>query len=421
MKGRTNFFEEIFKILRRILAPAVLAASLAPTLAAQTVLPDAVATKEAEMGTQAGFDDWVRDFRPRALAAGVPAATFDAALRGVEFNPKVVERDRNQNEFSKTVWDYLDTAVSEDRVALGRKALAEQAGLLDRIEAEYGVEKAVLAAVWGLESAYGTYRGDLPVIGSLATLAYDGRRGAFFEAELISALKIVEGGHVGRFTGSWAGASGHTQFMPSSWEKFAVDFDGDGKRDLWGDDPGDALASTANYLRHWGWTPGMPWGLEVTLPKGFDYDQTTERVVKPVPDWQALGVRTASGGDLPDHGPGSILLPGGHRGAAFLIFPNFQVIEKYNTADAYIIGIGHLADRIAGGPPVAAAWPRDLRALTLDERRELQSLLGKAGFDPGGVDGRMGPKTIAAVKALQRAQGLVPDGYPSLAVLTLLR
>ena len=387
---------------------------------AQTILPDA-APQGFEMGSQSGLDAWVQKFRPRALAAGVSAATFDAALRGVAFNPKVVERDRNQNEFSKTIWDYLDTAVSEDRVALGVKALARHRDLLERIEADYGVDKEILVAVWGLESAYGTYRGDLPVLGSLATLAYEGRRGAFFETELIAALKIVEDGHIDTFSGSWAGASGHTQFMPSSWETFAVDFDGDGKRNLWGEDPGDALASTANYLRHWGWTTDQPWGLEVTLPQGLDYNQTTERVVKPVPGWQALGVRTATGGDLPDHGPGSILLPGGHRGAAFLIFPNFQVIEKYNTADAYIIGIGHLADRLKGGPPIAASWPRELRALTLDERRELQDRLGKAGFDPGGVDGRMGPRTIAAVKALQTARGLVPDGYPSLEVLKLLR
>ena len=388
---------------------------------AQTILPDPVGGEMAEMGTQEGLEAWVAAFRPRALAAGIPAATFDAALRGVAFNASVVERDRNQNEFTKTVWDYLDTAVSADRVALGIKAVDRNRDLLERIEAEYGVEKEVVAAVWGLESAYGTYRGDLSVLGSLATLAYEGRRGAFFEAELIAALRIVAGGHVESFAGSWAGASGHTQFMPSSWEDFAVDFDGDGKRNLWGEDPADALASTANYLRHWGWTAGQPWGLEVTLPEGFDYDQTTERVVKPVADWVALGVAPVAGGVLPDHGPGSILLPGGARGAAFLIFPNFQVIEKYNTADAYIIGIGHLADRIKGGPPIAATWPRELRALTLEERRELQERLVQAGFDPGGVDGRMGPKTVAAVKAFQKAKGLVPDGYPSLEVLTLLR
>jgi membrane-bound lytic murein transglycosylase B len=388
---------------------------------AQTVLPDPVAGVEEKMGSQAGLDAWVEEFRLRALDAGIPAATFDAALRGVAFDPKVVERDRNQNEFSKTIWDYLDTAVSEDRVALGLKAIDRHRALLERIEAEYGVEKEVVAAVWGLESAYGTYRGDLPVLGSLATLAYEGRRGAFFEAELIAGLRIVEGGHVERFVGSWAGASGHTQFMPSSWEKFAVDFDGDGKRNLWGDDPADALASTANYLRHWGWTKGQPWGVEVALPEGFDHDQTTERVVKPVSEWQALGVRLVGGGDLPDHGPGSILLPGGHRGAAFLIWPNFQVIEKYNTADAYVVAIGSLSDRLAGRAAIQSGWPRDLRALTLEERRALQDLLGKAGFDPGGVDGRMGPKTVAAVKAFQKARGLVPDGYPSLEVLDLLR
>jgi membrane-bound lytic murein transglycosylase B len=405
----------------------VVGLAVAVPVPAQTGLLQADDSSEAQMtpppiGDQVGLDAWISAFRPRALAAGITAPVFDATLRGVAFDPAIVEKDRNQNEFTKTVWDYLDTAVSDDRVALGQKALADHAALLDRIEAAYGVDKQVIVAVWGLESAYGTFRGKLPVINSLATLAYDGRRAAFFEAELVAALRILQDGHTtpARMVGSWAGASGHTQFMPSSWAAFAVDFNGDGRRDIWSDDPTDALASTANYLAHWGWTKGQPWGLEITLPSGFDYDQTTAAVKKPVAEWQAMGIRPMAGGDLPDFGPASVLLPGGSRGAAFLIFANFQVIERYNTADAYVIGIGHLADRIAGGPPIKAIWPREWKALTLPERRDLQARLTAAGFDAGGVDGRIGPKTIAAIKAYQKSLGRVPDGYPSPDLLAAL-
>ncbi len=375
------------------------------------------------IGTEAGFSDWLAGFRSRALAAGIPDAALSGALKAARFNPRIIERDRNQNEFTKTIWDYLDTAVSDDRVAQGRKALERHAALLARIEADTGVDRYVVVAIWGLESAYGAVRGDTPTIEALSTMAYDARRAAFFEAQLLAALKILATGDVtlAALRGSWAGAMGHTQFMPTSWWQFAVDFNGDGKRDIWGDDPADALASTANYLRHWGWTKGALWGLEVTLPQGFDYDQTTERVRKPVADWAALGVQPAAGGALPDHGLASVLLPGGARGAAFLIFANFQVIERYNTADAYVVAVGHLADRLRGGPPIAATWPRELRALTLDERIELQTRLGNAGFDPQGIDGRIGPNTIAAVKAFQKANSLVPDGYASLEILQRLR
>lgn len=376
-----------------------------------------------EIGTQAGFQLWLQEFRPRAKAAGIGDAALDKALSDLVFDEKIVMRDRNQNEFTKTIWDYLDTAVSADRVALGQKAMKKHAGLLNRIEAEYGVDKQVVAAIWGLESAYGSYRGDISTINALATLAYDARRSAFFETQLIAALKILQNGDVGigEMRGSWAGAMGHTQFMPISWWEFAVDFDGDGKKNIWGDDPADALASTANYLRHWGWTKDAAWGLEVRLPKGFDYAQTTERIRKPVQDWAALGVRPAQGGELPDHGLASVLLPGGHRGAAFLIFSNFQVIERYNTADAYVIAVGHLGDMLMGGPVLQAGWPRELRALTLEERLELQRRLTGAGFDTKGVDGRIGPNTIASVKAWQAANGQVTDGYASLEVLERLR
>ena len=385
------------------------------------------AEKGQDMGKQAGTDtglmDWTVAFRTRALAAGISATTFDAAFQGVVYSPDVIAKDRNQSEFTKTIWDYLDSAASDDRIDNGKTALRQNRALLDRIEAAYGVDKEIVTAIWGLESAYGTFRGDYPLIGSLATLAYDGRRGAFFEEQLLAALRILENGDVtaGNMTGSWAGAMGHTQFIPTSYLSFAVDFSGDGKRDIWSDDPTDALASTAAYLAKSGWQTGAPWGLEITLPAGYDYSVSTERIKKPVAEWQALGVRTATGGALPNHGLASVLLPAGARGAAFLIFANFQVIEKYNTADAYVIGVGHLADRIKGGAAIQASWPRNLRALVLDERIELQERLTAAGIDPGAVDGKIGPNTIAAVKAFQKTVGVVPDGYPSLDILERLR
>jgi membrane-bound lytic murein transglycosylase B len=224
-------------------------------------------------GTQAGLDGWIADYRSRALAAGVSSATFDSALAGVRFLPQVVEKDQRQDEFTKTIWDYLDKAVSEDRIALGRKALRDQAAVLDRIEATYGVDREVVVAIWGLESSYGAVKGDIPTLSALATLAYDGRRAAFFEGELTEALKIVQSGDItpAAMNGSWAGAMGHTQFMPSSFQRLAVDFDGDGHRNIWGRDPADALASTAAYLAKSGWKRGQPWAIEVRLPEGFDW------------------------------------------------------------------------------------------------------------------------------------------------------
>lgn len=372
-------------------------------------------------GTQDGLDQWLATFSDRALAAGIASGTLEA-LAGTEYLPKVVHNDRHQNEFTKTIWDYLDKAVSDDRITGGVAALEKHNNTLQRIETTYGVDAEIVTAIWGLESAYGAVRGDLPTLHALATLAYDGRRGAFFEGELIAALKILQAGDATAETlrGSWAGAMGHTQFMPSSWHAFAVDFTADGKRDIWSDDPTDALASTAAYLAGKGWIKGAPWGVEITLPPGFNYDLTTERVKKPVSEWQAMGVRLATGDDLPDHGAASVLLPGGHKGAAFLIFQNFHVIESYNTADAYVIAVGHLADRLKGGGPILSPWPREERALSFDERVALQKRLTAAGFDTGGVDAKMGPKTVAALKAFQKAKGLVPDGFPTLSVLRAL-
>ncbi|MEZ5777465.1 MAG: lytic murein transglycosylase [Paracoccaceae bacterium] len=370
-----------------------------------------------------GFERWIEGFRGRALARGISANVFDRAFRGVEYNGAVIEKDRNQSEFTKTLWDYLDSAVSDKRVANGVAALRQNRKLLDRIEATYGVDKEVVVAVWGLESSYGTFRGDTPLIEALATLAYDGRRGSFFESQLIAALKIVQAGDVDprKMTGSWAGAMGHTQFIPTSYLAYAVDFTGDGKRDIWSDNPADALASTAAYLARFGWRKGQPWGVEVQLPQGFDFGLTGERIQKSPAEWAAMGVRDVTGHPVPNHGNASILMPAGARGAAFMIFKNFHVIERYNAADAYVIGVGHLADRIRGGRPIQANWPRGDRALVFAERRELQERLTKAGFSTGGVDGKIGPNTIAAIRAYQRAIGMVPDGYASLDILKRLR
>ncbi len=376
-----------------------------------------------QIGSQTGLDQWVDTFRTRALAAGIAPATLDRAVAAIRYNPDVVEKDRNQAEFTRTVWDYLDRAVSDLRIEDGTAAIARHRPLLERLESTYGVPKEVVVAIWGLESSYGANRGDIPVIEALATLAYDGRRGAFFEAQLIDALRILQSGDASfdNFTGSWAGAMGHTQFIPSSFHSFAVDFNGDGRRDIWSDDPTDALASTAAYLARSGWQTGVPWGVEVTLPDGIDYTLAGNGQAKPTADWAALGLRDAQGSPLPDIGPAELLLPAGAAGAAFLITPNFRAIERYNTADAYVIAIGHLSDRLSGGPPIRAAWPRQDRALTGEERRELQTRLTAAGFDTGGVDGKIGPKTLAAVRAFQRAEGLVPDGYASPDLLMRLR
>lgn len=399
-------------------------AALAPTSVARSIRPQARKGVTVQVSTaNISFRNWMSRFRPRARRAGISEATLDRAFRGVRYNTSVIEKDRNQSEFTKQIWEYLDSAASDSRVTNGKAALRENRRVLERIEAHYGVEKEVVTAIWGLESAYGTYKGNLPVIESLATLAFDGRRGSFFEAQLIAALKIIQSGDVAprNMTGSWAGAMGHTQFIPTSYLAFAVDFTGDGKRDIWSDNPADALASTAAYLKKSGWVKGQPWGVEVTLPRGFDYGSANRKTRKLPSQWARLGVRSADGKRIADYGPASILLPAGAQGAAFMIFKNFSAIERYNAADAYVIGVGHLSDRIGGGAKIRANWPRQDRGLRFSEKQEMQRLLTRRGFDTQGVDGIIGPRTISAVRSFQRSVGLVPDGYASLSILKKLR
>ena len=393
-----------------------------------TVAPEPRPAGGAEVLKQAqsaniAFQRWIDGFRARARAAGIRDSVFNAAFEGVRYSPGVIQKDRNQSEFTKQIWEYLDSAASDSRVRNGRDALRAHRSLLAEIERRYGVEAEVVPAVWGLESAYGSFRGSEPLIASLATLAFDGRRGRYFESQLIAALKIIQSGDVAprRMTGSWAGAMGHTQFIPTSYLAYAVDFRGDGKRDIWSDDPTDALASTAAYLKRFGWTKGQPWGVEVKLPRGFDFSLTGEKIKKSPSNWAAMGVRDMSGARVPDHGRASILLPAGAQGAAFMIFDNFHVIERYNTADAYVIGVGHLSDRIAGAGPLRADWPRGDRNLAFAEKKEMQQRLTAKGFNTSGVDGIIGPNTIQAIRRYQRSVGLVPDGYASYDILKRLR
>ena len=377
----------------------------------------------SEMGTAEGLKTWISDFRPRALQAGIAADTFDRLMPTVSFRPDVLDRDRRQDEFTKTIWDYLDKAASDDRIAAGQKALKRHAALLDQIEDRYKVDRQVVVAIWGLESAFGAVRGDIPVLDAVATLSYDARRAVFFEAELIAALQILQDGQVSpaAFKGSWAGASGHTQFMPTSVRATAVDFQGTGLPDLWSEDPSDALASTAAYLAKAGWQQGVPWGWEVSLPAGFDVSLTGSRTQKPMSSWAALGITLADGTTLPPEGWAALLLPAGARGPALLITDNFAAIEAYNRADAYVVAVGHLSDRITGGDPIRHDWPRDLRALTLPERQEMQSRLMAEGLYAGEADGKVGPLTLAAVKAFQQGAGQPPDSYASLQILDALR
>lgn len=369
-----------------------------------------------------GFDAWVAAFRDRAAGRGIAPGVLDQAFRHAGFLPGVVERDRNQTEFTRTVEDYLSIAASDERVSLGRQMMGRYGSVLAAVEGRYGVNRHIVAAVWGLESFFGTRRGDVPVISALATLAYDGRRGEFFESQLMAALKILQAGDIApdRMLGSWAGAMGHTQFIPTSYLAYAVDFTGDGRRDIWSDDPSDALASTAAYLSRSGWVRGEPWLIEVLLPAGFNMGLAGRGKGRSTADWAAMGVRAAAGGSLPG-GTASVLAPAGAGGPGFMVFRNFNVILRYNNAENYALGVGHLADRLAGGGALRGSFPPDATGMSKADRQELQRRLTAAGYDTGGTDGVIGAKTRAAIEAFQRARGLAVTGEPSLALLALLR
>lgn len=372
----------------------------------------------------ASYDAWVKAFRDRARARGITETTLNRAFRGQGFLPGVIDRDRNQTEFRRTLEDYLAITAPEDKIAFGRGRFARHRAALSRVEARYGVPPAVLASIWGIESYFGTKKGQIPVISATSTLAWEGRRGRFFESNLMDALRILQSGDArpDQLVGSWAGAMGHTQLIPNAYQQHAVDFDGDGKRDIWSDDPIDAFATTARFLANAGWQRGAPWGLEVILPQGFGAGLTGRKSRRSVADWQARGLRPARGGaTLPDHGPAAVLAPMGIGRPAFLVFRNFDMILRYNPSENYGLAVGYMADRLAGGGPLVGRFGPDANGLTLDDRKTIQRGLNARGFDVGTVDGVFGKKTEAAITAFQQARGLPTTGKASRDLLGLLR
>ena len=409
----------------RLASPPLLVAALAACTSTLSTAPEpqAPATASApaaaqaatdEVALQQGFARWVASLRASARAAGIDEATLSAAFDDAHYLPRVVELDRAQPEFTRTVWGYLDGAVTPQRVAQGQDKLRQLRAQADAVTARYKVPPAIVVAIWGIESNYGSNYGDIPTIDALATLGFEGRREDWARGQLLAALKILQNGDIARaqMIGSWAGAMGQTQFLPSAFLSYAVDADGDGRRDIWGS-MADVMASTANFLARSGWQADQPWGAEVRLPPGFDVGRADPDVRQPTARWAGEGVRTMDGAPLPEFADGAVLLPAGARGPAFLVGANFRAILRYNNSTSYALAVGLLAQRIDDGPDVQAPGPRDLPALTRSQLLALQTALNQRGFASGTPDGMMGPATRDGLRRYQRSVGLPADGYPT--------
>ncbi|TCS64372.1 membrane-bound lytic murein transglycosylase B [Varunaivibrio sulfuroxidans] len=423
------------RILRDIFLGGVLAWCFVGALAGQaragndgakTPSPSAASTSRTALQlpiNKAKFETWLVGLRKEALSQGIRAGTLDSALANLSPIPRVIELDRRQPEFALTFRDYIKRLVSPERIKNGQLKYNENKSLLKKIQAKYGVQGRFLTAFWGVETDFGRLSGGyFPVIGALATLAYDGRRSAFFRAQLIDALKILDQGNIdlAHMKGSWAGAMGHFQFIPSTFMAYAVDFDGDGKRNIWSDKK-DGFASAANFLSHSGWNAHQTWGREVVVPQKFDYDLTGLGVQKTLGQWQKIGVRRPGGGDLPKADmKASLVLPAGHRGPAFLVYQNFRAMMVWNRSVNYALAVGYLADRIVGLGEMYNSGPKDDVALTRTQVLRMQTLLNTLGYDVGAPDGIAGAQTRKAVANFQRQTGAIADGYPSLDVLVAL-
>lgn len=395
--------------------------SLAPALAQTT---GSINVSRAPAGSaqaspaSASFDIFLQRLWPQAQARGISRTTFDLAFRGVTPDASIVALTKKQSEFSAPIWSYLNNAVGGGRVQRGQAVAAENAAVLAQVEARYGVPKEVVLGVWGMETNFGSFKGSKDVIRSLATLAAIRYRGDFFRDELLTALELIQKGYVERdeLRGSWAGAMGHTQFMPSSYMKYAVDWTGNGHADIW-NSSSDAIASTANYLKSYGWVPGLPWGMEVSLPDGFDHRLDKASFAA----FRAAGVRRADGRALPSSGEGRLFYPAGHTGPVLLLTANFDVIKKYNSSDAYALAVGHLGDRIMSRAAIQADWPLKAARLDMAGTKDLQRRLKALGLYDHDADGRIGTGTREAVRRYQISVGEIADGYPTPALLTRMR
>jgi lytic murein transglycosylase len=383
-------------ISRRFFLYASAAIALAPRAYAQQTVQD--------------FTAFVNELWPDAKAKGITRANFELAMRGVTPDGRVVAATKRQPEYGKPVGDYVNSLVSQGRITRGQQKAAEWAKVFDAVEKKFQVERWVLVALWGMETDYGAAKDKWDVFRSLATLAYVKYRHPYFRNELFVAMKIMQDGHIAReqMVSSWAGAMGQTQFMPTNFVDFAVDFSGDGKPDIWNNVP-DVLGSTGNYLHKGGWKWGVPWGFEVIVPSGFDYMQSRGTF----DEWRARGVKRADGKPFPQGGSGILFWPSGAQGPGFIVTENYDVLKEYNNSDAYAISVGHLADRLTGAAPIKAKWPTDDRPLPRESRVALQKKLASLGYKVNEFEGHVDFDLRDNIREEQKKFGMVPDGNPT--------
>jgi membrane-bound lytic murein transglycosylase B len=390
---------------------------------ALTLLSLLAFSQPAGAETEEEFQAWLQGFKPRARQAGISATTIEQAFAGVRLNPRIIELDRRQPEFTRTFWQYFELTVTDQRIQRGGELLGRHRPLLEQVTRRYGIPGRFLVAFWGMETNFGDHTGTIPIIEALATLSFDPRRRDFFSKQLIYALRILDEGHVPleQLKGSWAGAMGQPQFMPYNYVYYTVDGDGSGRKDLWNSLP-DVFHSSGNFLENLGWRRGETWGREVLLPDGFDYALADGVTLRPMREWRNLGLTLAGGRALPEtEMSAALLLAGDYRGPAFLVYHNFFVIKRWNNSNNYALAVGHLADRMIGAPRLSKTRPADDEALSRENVMEIQELLNLLGYSVGSPDGMAGSRTRSGLRQFQAKRHLPADGFASMRMLNLLR